>query len=190
MNYRIGSLCLVGALLTVAGCNWGFMKSRKELFPIKYRMESVKDVVQLFDYDEETVKARTNEMVTWGAKQVEELLAISDNKRTYENTAHALGVMLSKIGSVHNVFKSLALVAPCPKLRKAVHEAQGRLQESMIGLILNVDVYNAFKSYVDGSSKNENLSAERQYYLEEQMQAFKLCGSAVPADKLQDVKTV
>ena len=52
----------------------------------------------------------------------------------------------------------------------------------------NKELYRAFKAYIDGNAKNEQLSDEQKRYLHEMERDFKNAGLALPDDKLEQVK--
>lgn len=146
------------------------------------------DVMKLFPVSAEDVKARVNFAIERAKIDLEKIIKMESSERTFENTIRAYDLASNRFSLATGGISVAKLVHPDKGLRDATHEAIMALSAFSIDNFLTVDIYNAFKSYLDEKSKLENLNAEQQYYLEESMRGFKHAGLHLPAAELAEVK--
>ena len=189
---RTRSLGLPIALLGVlfGGCfrSTGAISREEFLSMVHGSIESVGDVSKLFPKTVSDIEARKSLAIDLAKKEIAKILAISD--RTFANTALAFDRAGRRFSIAASGIRTLKSVHTDKSLRDAAQAAVLELSKFSIDAFYNVDLYNAFKSYVDGNAKRENLDGERHRYLEESMKAFKRMGLHLPAERLKRVKSI
>jgi thimet oligopeptidase len=151
------------------------------------------DAIKLFPTSVAQIQAMTNESLKQVKKQLDEIIAVPNEKRTYANTAAALDNLgsLSNAVIVGGIISTLDLVHPDQAIRDAARDAVKQIQNFFIDNISsNRELYNGFKYYAENSAANEQLSAEQQYYIEETLKDFKRSGLDLPDDKLEALKKI
>jgi thimet oligopeptidase len=191
MKYSAKHIVILCSLAMLAGCNW-FSKSDAQTDKKEpaYIMKNVQDVVKLFSKTAEEITQIGDDAIATTEKNIQEIIKIETSARTFKNTARALdetGVQLF-ISSCRS--EILDMVHPSKDIREAAHAACAKIRSFAVDAFLNVDLYNAFKSYVEGNAKKEKLNAEELFFLEEEMRGFKRSGLHLPAEQLEKVKAL
>ncbi|MCK5632515.1 Zn-dependent oligopeptidase, partial [bacterium] len=72
-------------------------------------------------------------------------------------------------------------VSPDLQVRRAAHDALKVVSEFEIDFVSgNIELYKAFKAYVDGNGKKEKLRDDQIYFIEETLKGFKRLGFDLP----------
>ncbi|HEX2978382.1 MAG TPA: M3 family metallopeptidase [Candidatus Babeliales bacterium] len=161
----------------------------KRLFgkSVDYTNFSAEDIPTIFP---QTV-ASLDEMAAYAIQNahqaVARILAIPDNKRTFENTIKALDRASRYDFSIP---MNIMYVVKSTYDDAAMREASQKqlLEMANISLDLfdqNVDLYRACKAYYDGAAKSENLTTEERYLLDELMKSFSRSG----LDKSEEIRS-
>jgi len=155
------------------------------------KMDSIDDAMKVYPRTVADVK-KLQELCTKDAQEgLDALIKIATEERSFENTARALDRVQQHFSTVTSALHSLEMVSPDEAMRTACHESVIELQKFAVDAFsCNVALYKAFKAYVDGNAKQEKLSPEEVYYLEESMRDFKREGLHLPEDKLAEIKIV
>lgn len=147
------------------------------------------DVINLFPKTVEEINARVQNLKIEVKSAVQKIIAVPDDKRTFDNTVQALdtiGVLSSKTMSPIGLLRE---VSPEESMRNASYAAilewQPFVQEEVSK---NIKLFEAFKAYFDDNAKKESLTPEQRYYLDESMKAYVREGLLLPSDKLAGVK--
>jgi thimet oligopeptidase len=151
------------------------------------------DAIKLFPTSVAQIQAMTNESLKQVKKQLDEIIAVPNEKRTYANTAAPLDNLgsLSNAVIVGGIISTLDLVHPDQAIRDAARDAVKQIQNFLIDNISsNRELYNGFKYYAENSAPNEQLSNEQQYYIEETLKDFKRSGLDLPDDELEALKKI
>jgi thimet oligopeptidase len=151
------------------------------------------DAIKLFPTSVAQIQAMTNESLKQVKKQLDEIIAVPNEKRTYANTAAPLDNLgsLSNAVIVGGIISTLDLVHPDQAIRDAARDAVKQIQNFFIDNISsNRELYNGFKYYAENSAPNEQLSNEQQYYIEETLKDFKRSGLDLPDDELEALKKI
>jgi thimet oligopeptidase len=156
-----------------------------------HSIKSVNDVKQLFSYDLHDIQDRFNRAEPSLKADVEQMLAIPDDQRTYDTTFGALERAGFSFSCVIAPLYVLSYVHPDGALRdlcqKSYLHAFGVMQDC---LGQNIHVYQACKAYFDGNYQQEknNLSEEQNKLVADSMRDFKRLGFELDADKQERVK--
>ncbi len=121
-------------------------------------------------------------------KAVAAIIAVPDEKRTFENTLGAIDDLLARLDSGTNMAQFMAYVSTDAAERDASNAAQLRIESWMIDLSKNEDLYRAVKAY---AATEPNLSGERARLLEHTLRDYRRAGMELPKeqrDKLTEIE--
>jgi thimet oligopeptidase len=150
-------------------------------------LTSIQDIEKLFAYTPDAINEKTTQVLEEAQSALRELIALSADKRTWENTAFALDRITahSNLAATSAVFATLEYLHPQKEIRDAAHEALQRIQNFMIDYVgNNKPLYQAFKAYAQGNALKENLDATQRYFITETMDDFVRAGLELPDDQL------
>jgi len=149
------------------------------------RVTSSGDIPSLFPTTPAAIESQVNEAMAKAKKAIEQIIAVPDDKRTYENTAQALDTVsaLSDLAIIGTIVSILEMVSPEESIRTAAHAAIQKIDEFVVDTISNnVKLYEAFKSYAQENALKEQLSFEQRYYIQEKMKEFERSGLNLPEE--------
>ena len=155
------------------------------------QVENVEGVVDLFAIPAAAIPQKIDDYLKEAQNQLDQIIAIPDDQRTFSNTANALDrvVGLSNAAIAEHTYEGLELLSPDEAVRNAAHSAVIALRAFWVDQIMNnKKLYYAFKAYVEGKAKDELLNPEQRYFLAETMKDFKRAGLDLPDEKLKQVK--
>ncbi len=192
MDKVIRYLFLAGiiGLLTVS---FGFCARGKSMDKTKRivdQVTSAENVISLFQTSPEEIKQLTQLYIDEAKQEIDKIIAIPDDQRTFANTAQALDDLcgLANIDIFGGLLSGIENTNPDEKIRNAAHQAMLQISTFAIDNISNnKKLYQAFKAYAQGNAKKENLSPEQRYFIDENMKSFKRAGLELPDDQLAQV---
>ncbi|MFI5332558.1 MAG: M3 family metallopeptidase, partial [Candidatus Babeliales bacterium] len=144
---------------------------------------SIQDLVNLFPQQPQDIKQRTQKSIDAAKAALDQLIAIPDDQRTYENTARVFDVVctLSDGSIVRNVLSVLEMVSPDKAIRGACHEAVEQMNNfSVDALENNEKLYKALKSYAARSVDDATLTTEQRYFIEKTVEDYERNGLNLP----------
>lgn len=156
-------------------------------------VNSAADAIKLFPNSVAQIESMTQKSLEQVKKQLDEIVAVPNEQRTYENTVAAFDNMgsLSNAVIVGGIISTLDLVHPDQAIRDAARDAVKNIQNFFIDNISsNRDLYNGFKYYAENNAKNEQLTQEQNYFIQETLKDFKRSGLDLADDKLEELKKV
>lgn len=112
------------------------------------------------------------------------------SERSFANTAGALDTIMRDVGVASGIFSVLEMVHPDKAMRDVSHEAALAQQQFLVDALYDKALYGAFKEYVEGNARHEQLDAQEQYFLDETMRYFEHGGLNLPQSELDKVKQV
>ena len=192
MNIRTG-IIILGIIFVCLSISFGFC-SRKGIMIREHlvrQVDTVDDIIALFPKNAAEIMPAIAIYIEDAQKDIHNILAISDEKRTFENTALKLDRLagLSDLSIFSSVVSLLEVVSPDEKMRNVAHDAVVKVQNFYIDQISNnKKLYEAFKAYAQGNALKEELTAEQRYFISETMDDFVRAGLDLPDEKLQEVK--
>lgn len=154
------------------------------------RIQTISDVKSLFPKYVHEIKQQTERYLDQALKGIEAIIAIPDEKRTFENTAKALDdtTARSNIAIKEAAFSVIEYLHSDKEMRDAAHDAIIKIKHFFVEKVSNnKKLYRAFKAYVEGNARQENLNAEQRYYLQEAMDEFKRAGLDLSDEQLEKV---
>jgi thimet oligopeptidase len=150
------------------------------------KIETISDVVHLFPKSTQEINDRAQKVMKKVKNEIDAITALPDDKRTFENTCHALDRAGEELSQEGSVFHTLVMASPHEEMRNEAQKATITLQDFSVDIISqNKELYHAFKRYVDLKAPKENLNQEERYYIEETLKSFKRNGLDLP-DKDQE----
>lgn len=154
-------------------------------------VNSVGDLKHLFPKTVGEIKDRVTKALNDAKKEVEGIIAIESSEKNFVNTIKKLDELssLSNLAVLSNSIQILEMVSPVEEIRNAAHEAILKIQEFFIDAIsTNVELYKAFKAYVEHNAKKENLDEKDWYFLNDAMKGFEHSGLQLPENIREQVK--
>ncbi len=140
-------------------------------------IQSAADVPGLFPKSVEEIEQITLTAKNNSTTQVEQIISIAPEDRTFENTVLACDKAFSDLMIQKQSLHITTMVHPDKTIRDKSQEATTSLKHFLIHLFnTNREIYRAFKEYVANQGKKDNLNEERQYYLSNEMRGFRNAG--------------
>lgn len=153
---------------------------------------TIGDLVRLFPNKPAFIEQQAKSYIRTAKKQIKKILDIDDAERTFTNTAKALDNLerLSDLSILSQLLEVIELLSPVKAMRDAAHDASIKISQALIDMFSDKKLYQAFKAYVEGNAKNEDLNHEQRYFLEQAMIGFKRGGLELDDEMLERVKEV
>ena len=157
----------------------------------RVKIETIGDVVHLFPKSSQEIIDRTQKIMKKVRNEIDTIIALPDDKRTFENTAHALDRASEELSQEGAIFEMMTMVSPLEEIRNEAQKAKIVLQDFIVDAISqNKSLYQAFKRYADIKSPQENLNPEERYYIEEMLKGFKHNGLDLPDKDQEEVARI
>ncbi len=171
----------------------GTMCSKKRTFHSSspYIICQPQDIIDLFPKTPDEIKKQADAVLVLAQKAVDDIIAVPDEQRTFDNTMRALDTLVaqSDFAIKGATFEIIEYTHPDLAMRDAAHEAIVRLQSwSVDALSNNKQLYNACKTYAQSSVDKEVLSDAEHYFITETLESFERAGLNLPDDELEVVK--
>lgn len=151
------------------------------------------DAIALFPRSVSDMQSRLTSSLTQAKQEIENIIAIPHEQRTYTNTAHAFDMISSFCNATINasLFNVVEMLNQDQQLRDAAHDALLQVNNFYIDMVSgNQELYNACKAYVEGNALKENLDDEQWYFLHETIKDFERAGLGLPYEQLEHVKNI
>ncbi len=151
------------------------------------------DIVSLFAVTVDDINKKTLLYIAQAKNSIDDIIAVPDDQRTYENTARLFDevVSLSDLAIAQRVYEALELLSPDADIRNAAHDAYITIQSFWVDHVTsNKALYNAFMAYEAATIEYENLSAQQRYFIVNTMDDFKREGLSLSDEKLAQVNVL
>lgn len=153
------------------------------------KIVSSDDIYKFFPKSAAEVHSCADFAIKRAQRDLDILIAFSDEQRTFDNTPKALDCLQGKFSSIMSPISALEMVSPDAAIRTACHEAVIKLNTFAVDAFSNKNLYYAFKAYVEGNATTtQTLNEEQKYYLQETMRDFMRAGLDLPDAELEMVK--
>lgn len=149
------------------------------------------DISKLFPKTTKEIKNLVNNFINEAQDKLNKIIKIKSEDKTYENTIKAFDQLtsLSNIVIFSSCLHTLEMLSPEKEIRETAQEEILKIQDFFIEQFSNnVKLYHAIKDYYQNNSKQENLSKEQIYFIEETIQDYKRAGLDLPDEKLDKVR--
>src|SRR4030095_9024523 len=151
------------------------------------------DIISLFALTVDDIKKNTPLFIDQAKNNINAIIAIPDNQRTFANTARPLDELLSlsNLAIAQQVYQALELISPDDEIRAAAHDAFIQISEFSVDYITsNKALYNALTAYELGTMTNEHLSDQQRYFMNNTMKNFQREGLSLPDETLAQVNAL
>lgn len=167
-----------------------FFMSYRVKSEMKLNIESVQDVINLFPKTVKEITERVKKIKEVSTKEIQNILDIPDQERSFENTARAFDRAASFNFSVPaSTISVLSYVSTEDSMRNAAKQAEIELSEFAVDMFgQHVELYRAFKAYVEENANHEALTDEQLYFLKETMDDFKRKGLHLDQEQRETIK--
>lgn len=145
------------------------------------------NIASIFSLTPEQINTDTLLYIKEAQQNIDLIIAIPDNQRTFENTAKALDNIfaLSNMAIAKQIYEAFELLHPDAHVRETAQTASLTIKQFIIDhILINKMLYNAFVAYLHGNAKTEKLSDQQRYFLVDMEQAFKREGLALSDETL------
>jgi len=119
--------------------------------------------------------------------EIEAIIAVPDDQRTFANTVGALDDMMVRLDGDANMMAFMAYVHEDADIRAAAQGAEQMWSDWSIDFATNEDLYSAIKSYAD---TNPNLYGEQARMLEHTMRDYRRSGMSLSKEDREKLKTI
>ena len=119
--------------------------------------------------------------------EVDAIIAVPDDMRTFANTVGALDDMMARLDGDANMMAFMAYVHEDAGIRDAAQGAAQLWSDWSIDFATNEDLYNAIKTYAD---TKPNLSGEQARMLEHTMRDYRRSGMSLSKEDREKLKTI
>jgi len=168
----------------------GVMNVQKHKQKDSQAIVTAHDVAQIFPKTVEQIEQLTDSAMHDARQELDVILALEPETRTFDNTIRALDTSHGKLSRTHAIMELLSMVSPEKSIREASHEKSIRLSQFFVDLYTEPKLYQAFKAYDSHAMNHEDLTGEERYFFTENMKEFKRSGLHLPAEKLEEVKKI
>ncbi len=181
-------------MLLIVGFGTFYYIYTKQGSPKMYAdIKNIADIIRIFPQSAHDINNEVDKVIAQSRAEIAAFLAIKNEERTFANTAQKLDEIygLSNQAIVGSSISILEMVSPDEKIRTAAHEAIIKMQDFLVDeLANNVDIFKAFKAYVEQKSGSEELTEKQRYFLTETLDGFKRAGLDLPQDQLDELKKI
>ncbi len=155
-------------------------------------IQNSSDIAALFPQTVEEIVENFNFVKQDAATRIAQILSISPEERTFENTVLEFDRTAVYSQTYGSVLSMLQMVHPDQTIREKARETLATWTEHMIDLFeTNQEIYRIFKEFQASHSDEILLNNERAYYLSETMSGFRRAGLELDAqgfDRMQQLQ--
>ena len=180
---------IVAFLATLSYCAKGTKQETKMI----NKAFHTNDIISLFALTPQEITENTPIYIDQAKKIIDNIISLSDNERTYANTARPLDEVfsLSNLAIAQRIYEALELLHPDDEIRNAAHDAYIVIQAFWVDYVMsNKTLYNAFNTYASKQIENEGLSDQQRYFINDTLNSFKREGLSLSDEKLAQVNAL
>ena len=115
-----------------------------------------------------------------------EIISVKKKNQTFENTLLKLDYIYNCINNIWNITSLFSSVHPDPKIREEADTNDLIIQEYMMKLSINEELYNCLKLFSD-SEIAQSLSMSRKRFLKNELRVFKSSGLHLPLNTRKEL---
>lgn len=188
MNKMVLLLILIVAILAFVFVT----RTQRPLEKIEYENFTVDDIPKIFPQTPNQVDQLAGQAIEQAKKAIAQIIAIHDDQRTFANTVAAFDNAASYVfGIAMHMFSILKEVTNDDALRDALRKKTIEMSNEAIDLFSeNKQLYQAIKAYYDANAKNEQLTKEQRYLLDELVKGFVRAGLDKPEEIRNKLKAL
>ncbi len=156
----------------------------------KNKVTTADDVIKYFPKTEKEVAEYGAHAIARAQQDLDKVLMCAPEKRTFDNTARAIDIIIGQFSSIKDTMFVLEMVSPIEAIRKACHKEVLKLNAFAVDTFASKKVYQAFKDYAHGNAVHEKLNDEQRYFIDETMRDFKRQGLSLPDDQYEEIQKI
>jgi thimet oligopeptidase len=142
-------------------------------------------LAHLFPMTVDEVGVRVTALKKSIMEDVQHVVDLPVEQRTFENTAQAFDLLNEKMVRLSDSLNALFSMVSDKKLSDAAQKGMQELQSfSQKWIVRNSDLYRAFKSYVESNASKEKLDDEQRFYVQKTIRTFERNGLNLPSEQL------
>ena len=149
-------------------------------------IDSLKQLAKRYPKTVQDVEQQTELGLALVTQTLDQIIELEN--RTFENTIEAFDIATQKIKNLNEMFEMLQLVHPDKDMRDALQAAQTTINNTMIDLSMNPQLFQALQNYADQDHANENLDQQDQTLLNDAIEGFKNQGLHLPKEVQEKMK--
>ncbi|MFQ6608063.1 MAG: M3 family metallopeptidase [Fidelibacterota bacterium] len=150
---------------------------------------SVNETIHFADLKEGDILKATNAALAKADLLLNDILAVEDESRTFDNTILLLDDLYNVIGKVDNPAGLMSEVHPVASIREEADSSMILLSKYMNELSVNEELYKAIVTFGE-TEEGKKLSGVEKKYLEDEIRSFERQGIALPEDKRQELTQI
>jgi thimet oligopeptidase len=178
---------LVGGCIVMLSACW----ERKGYSFMPTMIKNIDEVVQLFPSNTQDLIKRKDVMLGLADKQLQAIIDIPDEQRTFDNTVRSFDLIGAKLGEYAATVQTLQMVSTDQEIRDVAMKILSELEVYNIEHITyNRALYKALCNYVQGNALKETLNSEEKFYLSEALKGFKKSGLDLPEPEQEAIKKI
>jgi len=154
--------------------------------PILY---SFNEVINFQSIEKGDITAEVETTLKDANKILTEVLSISDSMRTFKNTLLKIDDLYNIVSKVWNLAELLSSTHPSDDIRDESDENDIKIQEYMVNLSVNKNLYRAILSY-SNSKEAQTLNKSRKRFLHSELRDFRRSGIELNAKKQHKLKNI
>lgn len=151
-------------------------------------VDTLDKLAAIFPKSVEQINEWTESGMQLAQQELDTILAIPAQERTFNNTARALDISKNKVNRLSWMFDLIGKTSPDNEIRETAQTAQTHIEQFLVDLYLNPALYQAFQEYLAHHHKQETLNNENNYFLDETIKGFKREGLHLPSKQLAKAK--
>jgi len=147
-------------------------------------INSESDIVKLLKLHKEDWQELYDQAVNEAQHNLEDLLSVSENQRSYKNTIQVYDHLKSSslMAFIATFCKENTTIHPSEELRALFFELASKAKNFIVENIdNNENIYNAIKVYLQRN--NEDLSQEQRYFIDDTIMEFEKKGLSLTPDQ-------
>jgi thimet oligopeptidase len=177
------------AILTCCLVQQGFAKAESSFILGYPRIQTADAVVALFPKTPDEIDSIYDMVTTTSLEKLQEIIEIAPEERTFENTVLAFDKTLAFCIVHLKRIETIQMVHPDAAMRNKAEEATLALTDFLIDQFdSNKAIARAINEYQTGNRLNEELNAEREYYLSNLLSSFHNAGLDLEGELFEKVK--
>lgn len=151
-------------------------------------IKNLEQVYEVYPSTISDIQKRSKFAQDQSKKMIDSIVAVPHEKQNKQNTIYALDSAWAYFGPELGIFELVMYTHP----DKAIRDEAAKEDLAIKGFLLehlsnNIDLYKAFKAYVSGNAKQENLTQEERLELTGMMSDFKRSGLDLPEDERKKI---
>lgn len=190
MKYK--KIILIGlsfAFAIISSISFYYFFYPKEKVEIKYKVNDLNDLLQIFPKNTNELDARSNRCIGDMQNKINQIIKIDDSKQTFENTILAFDEISSSYYPIYYITHAITLICPDKELRRHAYKILLKLHNFFIDNVeFNTELYKTIKKYYERNIKNENLSLEKNKLVISILNNYKKNGIELSIKKISQIK--